>query len=782
MAGYGWLMRSTPDVQDLRKAKLEKPSRILAADGSELALLRQSTREWVELPAVSAHVIDALIATEDHRFRDHKGIDVMRTLAAAVHTASGDTQGGSTITQQLARNVYPMQVGRAQTLLRKAREAATALKIEGQYSKDEILETYLNTVPFLYGASGIEMGARTYFGKSARDLDVLQSATLVGMLKGTRYYNPVLNPERSRQRRNTVLAQMARHGKLDPAVADTLKQLPLQLEFKRHTEPVGPAPHFTQQTRKWITEWAERTGHNLNTEGLVIRTTLDMPLQALAEQAVERQTAKLQTLANAGWSQRSGWGGRPDLLNALVRETSAYRAARKAGLDEQQASEKVLRNPGLMSALREEKTRLQAGFLAMNPANGRVLAWVGSRGFSIDQFDHVQVARRQPGSTFKPFAYATAFEQGATPSDGFIDQVLQIPLDSGGIWSPTDVTPPTGLGMSLRDGLVYSRNTITAQVVHVTGAAPVASLARAMGVRQSKLDPVPSLALGTSPVSLREMVTAYSTLANDGQYREPVTVSRIEDRDGKVLESFGTQPPEQVLSANTAQTVVDVLRAAVNQGTATSVRRQFGIRGDVAGKTGTTQDNTDGWFVLMHPQLVAGAWVGYNDNRLTMREPWGQGAKSALPLVGDFFRHAIDARLIDARARFAAPEGASLQRPVLPSSDGQIASVWRSNLRMRPGLAPLQPAVVPMDEEGPFSSPAEPMQRAQAQAFELPAPFLEQPGKPGERGAKAKGPDFSAGLGPAISNPQFITVPWPDQSVPNSAYPRTDEAQSFPLP
>ncbi|WP_420994735.1 penicillin-binding protein 1A [Cupriavidus sp. 30B13] len=648
------LVPFTPGISDIRKAKSDQPAQVLSADGKELAVYKWANREWVRLADISPNVTAALIATEDHRFYQHFGLDWRRLGSAALHTFSGDRQGGSTITQQLARNLYPDEIGRAPTLTRKLKEAITALKIEVLYTKDEILETYLNTVPFLYNAYGIEMAARTYFDKSAGQLDVLESATLIGMLKGNSYYNPVINPERALQRRNIVLAQMVKYEKLEPARFDQLRKRPLRIDFERQTEPPGPAPHFAQQLRKWLINWADRNDYNIYTDGLVVRTTIDSRLQALATQAVARQGNQLQGIADSAWSQRSGWSAGSELVRAFVRETPEFRAAREAGQAPEDALRTLLADRPFMQALRQSKTRIQAGFLALDPRNGEIRAWVGSRDFSQDAFDHVQQAQRQPGSTFKPFVYGAAFQQGASPDDTFIDQAVEIPLAGGEVWRPSDDGPPSGRAMSLRDGLVYSKNTITAQLMQTVGPDKVARLARAMGVRQSKLETVPSLALGTSPVTLKEMVTAYGTIANQGAYLEPVMVTRIENRKGEVLETFRHASPEQALPVATVQTLLDVMRGVVDRGTGSSIRTRFGIRADVAGKTGTTQDNADGWFILMHPQLVAGAWVGFNDSRVTLRSDyWGQGAHSALPMVGDFFQRSLRARLIDANERFA---------------------------------------------------------------------------------------------------------------------------------
>ncbi|MCC8391473.1 transglycosylase domain-containing protein [Paraburkholderia sp. MMS20-SJTR3] len=647
------LIPFTPGIGDIRKAKVEQPAQILSADGKLLAEFKPSNRQWVGLDQISPTVVNALISTEDHRFYQHFGLDWRRTASAALHTFSGDRQGGSTLTQQLARNLYPDEIGRAPTLTRKLKEAITAIKIEMLYTKPEILETYLNTVPFLYNAYGIEMAARTYFDKSAADLNVLEAATLTGMLKGNAYYNPVLNPERALQRRNTVLGQLVKYGKLTPAQYDTLSRKPLRLDFERQVEPPGPAPHFTQQLRKWLVSWADRNDYNIYSDGLVVRTTLDSRLQTMANQAVKLQGNQLQGIANSAWGTHSGCSADKDLLRAFLRETPEFRAAKDGGQSDDDALRQLLTDRKLVQNVCDTKTRVQADFLAMDPRTGEIKAWVGSRDFSEDPFDHVQQARRQPGSTFKPFVYAAAFQAGAKPDDKLPDNPVEIQLAGGEIWKPSDEDEPSGREISLRDALTYSRNRITAQVMQTVGPNKVARLARAMGVRDSQLDPVPSLALGTSPVTLKEMVSAYGTIANLGGYVEPLMVTRIEDRNGNVLAQFEPAAPQRELPADTARTLVDVMRDVVSRGTGASIRTRFGVRGDIAGKTGTTQGNADGWFILIQPQLVAGAWVGFNDSRVTLRSDyWGQGAHSALPIVGDFFQRAQRARLVDSHLKF----------------------------------------------------------------------------------------------------------------------------------
>lgn len=647
------LIPFTPGIGDIRKARIDRPAQILSSDGKLLAEFKPSNREWVKLADISPRVIDALIATEDHRFYEHHGIDWRRTVGAALHTFSGDRQGGSTITQQLARNLYPDEIGRAPTLTRKLKEAITALKIEAIYRKDEILETYLNTVPFLYNAYGIEMAARTYFDTSASELDARQAATLIGMLKGNAYYNPRLNPERAMQRRNTVLAQMVKYGRLTPAQYASLRARPLGIDFERQTEPPGPAPHFAQQLRKWLIAWADSNDYNIYSDGLVVHTTIDARLQTMATQAVAWQTSQLQSIANRAWSGTDGCSTANPTFVAFMRDADEYRAARTAGQSDSDTLKQLARNRTFMRGLCTSKTDIQAGFLAIDPRTGQIRAWVGSRDFAREPFDHVQQARRQPGSTFKPFVYGAAFAAGAKADDKLIDQPIEVALKGGEIWRPADETPANGEAFTLRRALALSRNRITAQVIERVGPAKVARLARAMGVRESPLEEVPSLALGTSPVTLKEMVAAYGTIADDGVYRAPQMVTRIDDANGNVLAEFAPAQAERALAPEVDRMLVDAMRDVVNYGTGSSIRSRFGIRADVAGKTGTTQDGADGWFILMHPELVAGAWVGFDDGRVTLQSDyWAQGAHTALPIVGEFFQRALRARIVDARQRF----------------------------------------------------------------------------------------------------------------------------------
>ena len=734
MAVLAWLLiliPFTPGIDDLEQVSRSRPSVILDAGGRPLGTFEKGLQERVRLSQISPHVVEALISTEDHRFYQHHGVDFKRVAGALWASIKGDPQGGSTITQQLARNMFPQEIGRARSVNRKMKELITAIKIENTYSKTQILEAYLNTVPFLYNAYGIEMAARTYFGKPALRLDVLESATLVGMLKGTHYYNPVANPERSLARRNVVLGQMRKHGAFDDKRYAQLVKRPLRLRFARLPDRSGKDDHFTHHVRKWLLDWADENDYNLQLDGLVVRTTLDPELQAAAERAVRRQADILQAIADVEWANpnvpRSTatatytairpnidpfsyyWITNARALDAFVRESGAYRSAVEEGEEPAAALKRLKADRGFMNELKSAKSRLEAGFVAVDPASGEVKAWVGSRDFERDQYDHVAQAARQPGSTFKPFVYGAALERGIPPTQAYRDVVLEFKGDHGEVWKPTDMDGNSGRSMPMRDGLVFSKNTITAQVSQEVGIQPIVRLAQGLGIRQSRLEAVPSLALGTSPVTLLEMVSSYATIAALGEYHKPIFVRTIEDREGNVIADFGTGQPERAMSRESAEALIDMLRGVVTRGTGNGVRSRFGIRGDLAAKTGTSQNNQDGWFIMMHPNLVAGAWVGFNDNRVTIRSSyWGQGGHNAALVVGDFFRGAFDNGSLDAKATLPGWRPPEPRRYVVEEEPEEI--FMDEAQEIVPEGGPEEMPVAPLPE--PVDPPIEPLEAA----------------------------------------------------------------------
>lgn len=692
LVGWMVLLVRTPGTQSIQKTQLEQATIAYTVDGEEITRYQVKNREWVPLDSISPNIVEALLATEDHRFYEHNGVDVRRIFGAAWQTLRGNRQGGSTVSMQFARNAYPT-IRDDFVLLRKTKEWLTAIRMEDRYEKEEILEMYLNTVPFVYNAFGIEAAAQTYFQQSARDLGLLESATLIGMLKGTVYYNPVRHPERSHERRNVVLTQMVHHGYLDAAAYDTLRTKETPLNFKQPSRADNMAPHFAEYIRQWLDEWAEDNGYNLYTDGLKVYTTLDSRLQTAAQEVAREVGSDLQAVADVEWSHRSSpyfsarasdyqsyrqrvrpfgyfWDAKPDLLNRFIKQSPRYRRLTGEGLAADSAMAVLRTDTTFVDSLKASMQHLDVGFMAMDPRNGHVRAWVGGRDFETSQYDHVAQAKRQPGSTFKPFVYITALELGFRSTDQLVDSVITYrDPDSRQTWRPQNVGGASGNMLTLKDALAYSKNTITAQLVAEVGPHRVASTARRLGIK-SDLDEVPSIGLGTSPTTLMEMVSAYATIANEGRYHEPIFVTRIENRNGRVLASFGTKA-RSVLSNYTAYTILDMMRGVVDYGTGQRIRNQYGVRGDVAGKTGTSQEGADGWFMLMHPNLVMGAWTGFSSPQIHFRSNfWGQGAHNALHLVGQFYRQAKAETDVFADVSFQPPLG---WEPPVPDTLGAYA-------------------------------------------------------------------------------------------------------------
>jgi len=678
-----------PSLQQIENPNFKLATIAYTADHKELARYARQNRSWVRFDQISPHVINALVAGEDHRFYNHWGIDHIRTLAIPYHILLGDPQGGSTITQQLARNLYNEQIGRRVTVERKLKEMVTAVQLEQRYTKPEIIEMYLNTVEFGNNAFGIEAAARTFFGKKATELNELESATLVGMQKAITYYNPVRNPENAQRRRNVVLKRMVDLGYLPRAFYDAHKENPVEALYHSSEITASLAPYFAEYVRNWMGEWAEKNNFNLYTDGLIVYTTLDSRLQELAQQAVDHQMEGLQAVVDYEWSRAGNyylggetalylkktdyqpfahfWESEHDLVDSFMRETARYRSLKKQNMSTAQALASLRENTAFTDSLRTAKTRLEAGFVSIDPRTGYVKTWVGGRNLAKDWYDHVAKAKRQPGSTFKPFVYTAAIYNGWSPYYMLRDSTFTYVDTAGNVWQPQNSGEMTGRMVTLREGLAHSKNTITGQLILEVGPSEVVFFAKRMGI-ESPLDEVPSLALGVSDVTLLEMTSAYSTLANGGLRYKPTAVTRIEDRNGNVLYE-ATPAPTEALSEATAYTVVDMMRGVIQEGTGIRINNQFKLGDyDLAGKTGTTQNSADGWFIMMHPDLVTGAWVGFNDRRITFRtEWWGQGAHNALFIVGDFFKAATEApdNLIS-KERFPAPDMYTLPNPAFP--------------------------------------------------------------------------------------------------------------------
>ncbi|KPQ00781.1 MAG: penicillin-binding protein 1A MrcA [Bacteroidetes bacterium HLUCCA01] len=661
--GFVWyLLQGLPSIEELENPQTDIASFVLSRDGEVLDKYFTENRTYVPYNQISHHVIDALIAVEDHRFYDHWGIDMYRTAAVPIHLLRGNLQGGSTITQQLARNLY-RKIGRRVTVVRKLREMLTAVQIERNYTKREILEMYLNTVEFSNSSHGIEAAAFTHYGKSAADLNVTEAATLIGSLNNPTLFNPRTRNESSTRRRNVVLSQMARRGFISENDYLTSREEPILLNYNPPFRARRESRYFGEYIRLQIQDWADENGYDLFTDGLVIYTTVESNMQRIAERVVRDRLAEHQIAFEREWTSPGGdymdryWERFPTHLDQFLAETTEYQAALAEGRNREEALEYLKQDEAFVDEVKRSRTQLESSFVALDPRNGQVLAWVGGTDYGRRQFDQVFMARKQVGSTFKPFVYALAIDNGYKPYHRFSRYPISFIDNRNQVWDPKDATVSPGPEMvSLSEGLARSLNNVTVRLLPELAGTPgtnrledlmpagrrIAEMAYNLGVRTSPILTYPSIALGTAELTLLEMTSAYSTFANQGVYIEPTAVTRIEDKAGNVLVDFFPQQREEVISPETAYIMIDMMRGVIrggDWGAGTGVRmRIMGVTQDVAGKTGTTQNSADNWFIAVMPHIAIGSWVGGDDRRIRFPSSTGigQGARTALPIVADF--------------------------------------------------------------------------------------------------------------------------------------------------
>jgi len=687
-----------PPIEELENPKNKFASEVYTSDGKLLTTYYQNTdnRISVTYSQISPNMVRALLATEDVRFAKHSGVDFKAFFRALVKRGvlrqkSGG--GGSTLTQQLAKQLYmPPARNTMERMLQKLKEWVISVQLERFYTKEEILTMYLNKFDFLYNAVGIKTASKVYFNTTPDALTVEQAATLVAMFKNPSLYNPLRHKERSLERRNLVLNQMVGYHFLSPAVRDSIRELPLVTDYQRISHTEGLAPYFRQYLRvmmthakperknyaSWQTQlyrddsiaWAtnplfgwcrknkkpDGTAYSLYDDGLKIYTTIDSRMQQYAEEAVYEHIA--MDLQPKFFREKKGRSYAPYTNNLTAREvdsvlwssarqTERYRVLRKAGLNQDQIR-KVFKTPvemevfsyqgmidTLMSPLdsiRYHKHFLRAGFMSMDPFNGHVKAYVGGVSFVPFQYDMVMVGRRQVGSTIKPYLYTMAMEEGFSPCDPVRNEPVTLMTEAGEPWSPRNSgNKNLGEMVTLRWGLANSNNWISAYLMGKLSPYAFVRMLRSFGIR-GELEPVYSLCLGTCDVSIGEMVSAYTAFVNGGIRVSPLFVTRIEDNDGNVLEYFSPQMSE-VFSEETSYKMQTMLRAVVNEGTGVRVRLKYGIKADMGGKTGTTQNNSDGWFMGITPRLVSGAWGGGEDRDIHFDYMTdGQGANVALPI------------------------------------------------------------------------------------------------------------------------------------------------------
>lgn len=660
-----------PDTDELTTIQNHVASQLYSSDGKLMGTYFLQNRNEVSLDEINPVMTRALIAVEDARFYEHNGVDARALARVFVKTIllGQDAGGGSTITQQLAKNIYPREGnGWIHLTADKVREMMIARRLERVYDKDKILELYLNSVSFGEEVYGVEMAAQRFFSKDASELNTQEAAALAGMLKATSWYNPRNHPERAKQRRNVVLLQMQRYGSMDPSVADSVMALPMEVNYNRLSSNNGPAAYFSEHIRQEMLKVLKSepaldgNQYNLYTDGLIINTTVDSRVQEAAEKAVSAQMKELQSAFNRQVDRNPIFDDRQDsdILYAW-RQSSHYKQLKSAGVSDTKI-DSILHQPVEMDlfnwdgyqqktitpydSLRHYLTFLNSGFFAMNPHNGRVLAWVGGINHKHFKYDHVK-SKRQVGSAFKPIVYAAALESGMRPCD-YRRNILTT-YEQYEEWTPRNHADEYGGRYSLSAALAHSYNTIAVDLLMETGISRVRETAYKMGIR-SDIPAEPSIALGTAEVSLMELVTAYSTFLNEGRPATPQLITTVYNSRGDLIYDFRPEvtdasensTEQESLSPRTASTMVKMLEKVVNEGTGYRLRSRFGITHALAGKTGTTQDYTDGWFLGMTPNMVFGSWVGGWNYRVRFTGNLGYASQTALPIVGRFLQNLQD--------------------------------------------------------------------------------------------------------------------------------------------
>ncbi|ASB49337.1 penicillin-binding protein 1A [Alkalitalea saponilacus] len=657
---YAGLFGRLPSKTDIGNIKNHTASVVYSADGQMIGTYFLQNRLTIDNDIISEHVKNALISTEDSRFFEHKGLDLKsmgRVLFKNIILGDRSQGGGSTISQQLAKNLYPRSSkGVFGLFIDKTREMIIAHRLESVFSKNEILNLYLNTVPFGEEVFGIEVAARRFFGKSSSSLTLPESATLVGMLAANTAFNPRRNPDRSVARRNIVIDRMAANGYISAEEAEKQKTVPLRTSYSRIDYNHGPAPWFIEHVRTEAANILKQeygNQYNIFTDGLKIHTTLDASLQIHAVAAVKSHMAYLQRTFDNHWGNRDPWHENPGVFENALRRTERYRDLERKGLDRASII-KELEKPFNMTIFTHEGEKnaqmspidsvkhslrtLHTGFLAMNPTTGHVLAWVGGVDFKFYRYDHVK-ARRQAGSTFKPFVYASAIHKGFNPCEFISNE--QKTYARYNDWTPANADGKHEGYYSMKGGLIHSANTIAADVIHRSGINETIQMARKLGI-ESDIPNVPSIALGTAEISLLEMVSAYTAFPNYGRAIKPLSVLRIENNRGEILYEAPRQfMLDEAFNEETARIMIQVMKEVIEKGTGRALYSRYQLRGEYGGKTGTTQNNADGWFIGYTPTMVAGAWVGAENPAISFRTlALGQGAHTALPIFGRFMQQA----------------------------------------------------------------------------------------------------------------------------------------------
>ncbi|WP_347709975.1 transglycosylase domain-containing protein [Gramella sp. AN32] len=696
-----------PSSRELSDLKQNKATQVLASKGELIGKFYIFDRQPIAFEALPSYLIEALIATEDVRFYEHDGIDnrsLLRVFFKSILLQDDSAGGGSTITLQLAKNIYGRKdYGALGIVINKMQEAIIAKRLEDIYSKDEIIQLYFNTVPFSDNTYGIESASMKFFNKHTSELTLEEAAVLVGMLKASHYYNPRIFPERSRLRRDVVLVQMSKYGYLTEAKAQEAKMAPLVLDYKNFSHDKGIAPYFREQVRKTVSKLLDtlknKDGdkYNIYRDGLIVHTTLNYKMQELAEEAMLEHMKELQSQHESSYGEAAPWIKNKKILDDAIKSSKKYKALKSKGLSDSEItnalSEKhpvevfdydgiTTKNMSTIDSIAHYLKFLNSGILALNPENGAVEAWVGGIDFRYFQYDHVTQSKRQVGSTFKPIVYTAALENGMDPCTYF--SVREVTYDNG--WTPSNSSSEGDdpfMNYNLKTALSHSMNTIAVKVLMETGVDNVISEARKMGIK-SDLPAVPSIALGTASLSVEELAGAYTSYVNNSKPVTPYFITKIEDGNGNLLAEFKPKVAKtRAFSEDNRKIMLDMMQATVNEGTATRLRSTYGLRNDIAGKTGTTQDNKDGWFVGITPNLVCVTWVGSDDHRIGFRTTSiGQGANSALPIFAKLMQKMNDdsefKTITSARFQPLSQELASLMNCDPQERDNLLERIFKS--------------------------------------------------------------------------------------------------------
>jgi len=657
---YFGLFGRVPTSKEVKLFRNMEASEVFSSDNVLLYRFDKENRLNIPFDSIPKHLVEALISSEDSRFYDHSGVDLkslMRVIVKTVILRDKSSGGGSTISQQLVKNYFPRNsYWFLSTPINKFEEMVAAYKLESHFTKEQIIEFYFNTVPFGDTAFGIESAAQRFFSTSTSKLTIEQGAVLVGMLKATYTYNPIKFPEASKNRRDLVLNLMSQEKYISEKFKDSVTAIPLLTKPKRLSRHQGKAKYFTEYVRLMMNNWLENNRkssgkkYDLYKDGLKIYTSLNYAMQQYAEKAVEKRLKILQYEFDRQWGDENPWKDAPIVLTNAIKNSNRYKTLKKSGLSETKIQDslnkpvkmKIFSHDGArnvtMSPLDSIKNSLRflhAGFIAMEPKTGHIKAYVGGIDENYFQYDHA-TTKRQVGSSFKPFVYTAAVENGVSPCDMYPNILIKYPQYED--WEPKNSDYIYGGEFSVWGALAASVNTVTVQLMEKVGLLKIINLAKKMGI-ETELPEVPSLSLGAAELSLLEMARAYTTFPNYGKPMHEVVLLKIMDREGITLNILPVKEAKNVYSEKTGEIMVEMLKRVVSQGISAPLRYDFQLYGDIGGKTGTSQNQADGWFVGFTSNLVVGAWVGAENPAIHFKTmELGQASHTALPINGEFLR------------------------------------------------------------------------------------------------------------------------------------------------